>query len=181
MVEKQIIVGPESHEFVGSNFLCAGILGYPPGHERSGHSCLLPKDARVHRAPPIVRLVEAASSPLQTLTAPSIVASGTGGRTTKSYERIMSDLVSAWADRFRAKNLDYSGQDFEPHLVLGEAGQFAEIWRKVWKLKKSMWDGEELTFEQKEEILQDLIGHCFLALDMVKEGNGGARPWQGKG
>lgn len=101
-------------------------------------------------------------------------------KTTPTYDRIMADLVPAWAEHFRRKNKDYSSQDFEPHKVLGEAGQFAEIWRKIWKLKKALWDGGELVAENEVEILNDLIGHCFLTLDMLRQKNGGERPCQDK-
>lgn len=102
-------------------------------------------------------------------------------RTTQTYERVMADLVPAWAERFRLKSLDYSSETglAEPHRVLGVAGQFSDIWRKIWKLKKVMWNGEELIAEDgetEERILEDLISHCFLALDMLREKNGGAGP-----
>lgn len=69
---------------------------------------------------------------------------------------------------FSAKHAEYSQLDgFEPHRVLGEQGQFAEIFRKVFKLKRAMWDGQELVTEGKREVLLDLIGHCFLALELI--------------
>lgn len=85
-------------------------------------------------------------------------------------ERILVRLVPEWQGQFAAKNADYSDaapSGIEPAEVLGIKGQFAEIWRKVWKLKKAMWDGSTLAFEQPREILLDLIGHCFLAIDMI--------------
>lgn len=54
--------------------------------------------------------------------------------------------------------------------VLGIRGQFADIWRKIWPLKRAMWDGEKLTREQPPEILKDLVGHCLLALQMYEDG-----------
>lgn len=63
---------------------------------------------------------------------------------------------------------DYTDADgFDPSEVLGVQGQFAEVWRKVWKLKNSMWDGREMVGEGPREILMDLIGHCLLAIDMI--------------
>jgi hypothetical protein len=53
--------------------------------------------------------------------------------------------------------------------VLGLAGQFGDIWRKIGPLKRAMWDKEKLTREQPPEILMDLIGHCLLALQMYDE------------
>jgi hypothetical protein len=67
---------------------------------------------------------------------------------------------------FRSKARDYSERSgiFTADL-LGSQGQFAEIWRKIPKLKKGMWDGEVLENESVREILQDIVGHCLLALD----------------
>jgi hypothetical protein len=69
---------------------------------------------------------------------------------------------------FRTKARDYGERSgiFTADL-LGSRGQFAEIWRKVPKLKKGMWDEEPLENESVTEILQDLIGHCLLALDYL--------------
>lgn len=81
---------------------------------------------------------------------------------------IMDELVPEWTRHFLAKAAHYRDKEgFEPHTVLGERGQFADIWRKIWPLKKAMWDGEELGFEGKREILMDLIGHCFLSVALI--------------
>lgn len=66
---------------------------------------------------------------------------------------------------FRSKARDYSSDNSFTADVLGARGQFAEIWRKVGKLKRSMWDGRTMEFEQTEEILEDLFGHIMLAID----------------
>lgn len=54
----------------------------------------------------------------------------------------------------------------------GLAGQWADIHRKVRKLKRAMWEGDAtyLTRETVPEILEDLIGHCLLALEMIERG-----------
>jgi hypothetical protein len=93
-------------------------------------------------------------------------------------DRIVSRLVPEWVEHQQQKAKDYnssaengpgwpSSAAFENADVLGIKGQFAEIWRKIWKLKKGMWDGETLVGEQPREILLDLIGHAFLAIDMI--------------
>lgn len=87
----------------------------------------------------------------------------------QAFQRIVCGHLAEWVAKFRAKNRDYSGAGAEPHQVLGVQGQFADIWRKIWKLKKALWDGQELAQEQPEEILHDLIGHCFLTLDLLRE------------
>lgn len=90
-------------------------------------------------------------------------------RDSQAFQRILHGLLPEWVAQFRAKNADYSGAGAEPHKVLGVQGQFADIWRKIWKLKKALWDGQTLAGEQPEEILRDLIGHCFLTLDLLRE------------
>lgn len=71
---------------------------------------------------------------------------------------------------FRSKARDYSERSgiFTADL-LGAKGQFAEIWRKIPKLKKGMWDEEHLENETVEEILYDILGHVLLALDHLPD------------
>lgn len=82
-------------------------------------------------------------------------------------ERIVTKLVPEWVSHQLEKSRDYNGSGIENADVLGVKGQFADVWRKIWKLKKGMWDGEALVGEQPREILLDLIGHAFLAIDMI--------------
>lgn len=66
---------------------------------------------------------------------------------------------------FRRKAKDYSEADgFFTADHLGAAGQYGDLFRKMPKLKKSMWDGEKLEGEQPLEILQDFLGHVLLAI-----------------
>jgi len=92
-------------------------------------------------------------------------------------ERIVTKLVPEWIthqlDKSRDYNSETDGAVFENADILGVQGQFADIWRKIWKLKKALWDGSKLTAEQPREILMDLIGHCFLAIDMIDRQAGG--------
>jgi hypothetical protein len=86
-----------------------------------------------------------------------------------TLEYIMDELVPEWQVQFAGKNADYGA---ESAAILGAAGQYADMNRKMTKLKRSLWDGEDLTGEQPREILLDLIGHCFLTIDMIdKEGD----------
>lgn len=64
---------------------------------------------------------------------------------------------------FISKSREYGDSN---KFVLGSRGQFADMWRKFGKLKTGMWEGKEdqLTSESVDEILLDLIGHCFLTL-----------------
>lgn len=56
--------------------------------------------------------------------------------------------------------------------VLGLAGQWGDLHRKIMKLKRAMWSGEEgyLTREAEGDILRDIIGHSLLALEMYSRG-----------
>ena len=69
---------------------------------------------------------------------------------------------------FRNKARDYGSDNHFTADALGARGQFAEIWRKVGKLKRCMWDGKSMKYEQSDEILSDLFGHIMLAMDYVK-------------
>lgn len=83
-----------------------------------------------------------------------------GSYATDQAESIFKEILPAVLDRFVRKNADYGGT---AHF-LGAKGQFADINPKFWKLKRALWDGEKLVGESIEEILDDLIGHCLLAL-----------------
>lgn len=92
----------------------------------------------------------------------------------RAAQRITTGLVQEWIEHFLTKNGDYNSDPmpgfpdgFENADVLGVQGQFGEIWRKIWKLKKGMWDGADLVGEPLREVLLDMIGHCFLAIDML--------------
>lgn len=78
---------------------------------------------------------------------------------------ILQEFVPEFAGRFAAKSLHYG--DASPD-GLGPAGQFSDIWRKIVPLRRALWEGKELTQESPEEILFDLIGHCFLTIGMLR-------------
>lgn len=63
------------------------------------------------------------------------------------------------------KSADYGGTSGG----LGARAPFVDIWRKVIKLKRSLWYGEKLAFEQNEELLQDLIGTSLNILGELRE------------
>lgn len=81
-------------------------------------------------------------------------------------------LLQEWILRFMSKQQDYRDSADD----LGAPGQYAELHRKMGKLKRALWDGEKLTGEPAEEVLQDLIGHCFLAIRHLRQGNYGGKP-----
>lgn len=76
--------------------------------------------------------------------------------------------LPAMIQMFRSKARDYASDDmFFTADFLGSRGQFAELWRKVGKLKRCMWDDKDMQHEQVDEILSDLFGHVMLAMDYV--------------
>ena len=81
---------------------------------------------------------------------------------TVQSERILLCVLPKVLELFLNKNKDY-GDDFD-EFKLGAKGQFVDLWRKVGKLKKALWDGKPLVGEQVPEIMMDLIGHLLLAL-----------------
>lgn len=68
---------------------------------------------------------------------------------------------------FLQKSHDYQSDGFHTANLLGARGQFADIWRKIGKLYRTLWNGEESNFETSKEIVQDLFGHVLLTLDYL--------------
>lgn len=82
------------------------------------------------------------------------------------YEDRAKEISDAALGLHLQKAADYA--DTGDHL--GSAGQYAELWRKIGKLKGPMWDRIPLSSasEPPIEILQDLIGHCIKAIDYLE-------------
>lgn len=80
--------------------------------------------------------------------------------TTTHGRYITEQLVGEWLEQFIIKSNDYG----ETSDDLGAAGQFADMNRKWGKLRRALWEGQELVGEQPREILMDMIGHCFLTI-----------------
>lgn len=77
---------------------------------------------------------------------------------------LLLDGLPDFLDNFLSKNADYGDQ----HLHgLGPRGEFVGIHRKVAKLQKAVWEGEEMNHEGAEEMLRDLIGTAFLMLHLL--------------
>lgn len=74
---------------------------------------------------------------------------------------IFPDAINHWL----GKTEDYE----ESSDDLGSAGQYAELHRKMGKLKKALWYGKPLVGEQPPEILEDLMAHCALAIYALKK------------
>lgn len=69
---------------------------------------------------------------------------------------------------FVEKNEGYGNTAYN----LGAAGQYADMNRKFGKLKRTLWEGktEVPGGETNEQMLMDLIGHCLLTIDFLREG-----------
>lgn len=80
-------------------------------------------------------------------------------------------LLQEWIDHFMQKQQDYGDTADD----LGVPGQYAELHRKLGKLRRSMWEGIPMRGEQPDEILLDLIGHCFLAIRTYRADNYGRK------
>jgi hypothetical protein len=86
------------------------------------------------------------------------------GGAPKQVRDILRHHMPIWLDLFQMKSREYGDAAFE----LGARAQFVDMNRKMVKLRQAIWEGREdaLTTESVEEILLDLIGHCFLTLEM---------------
>ena len=88
---------------------------------------------------------------------------------------IMRELVPDWLRQFGWKNKDYATEGegaFHTADLLGARGQFADMWRKMGKLYRALWEGREMKAEKPEEMVTDLIGHCFLTLNYLSKKEG---------
>lgn len=90
---------------------------------------------------------------------------------TKQAERIINEILPGAIELFCAKNKDYAIDGIDIAATLGTRGQWADMYRKIAKLKQQMWDqnGEGLQFEDAETVIRDLIGHCLLSLLFLKD------------
>lgn len=82
-------------------------------------------------------------------------------------KRIIGVILPSFVQKFVEANKHYGPNNAN---VLGPAGQFADIWRKIGPLRRSLWEGVELTREGPDEICLDLIGHLLLTIDMIQQG-----------
>ncbi len=100
------------------------------------------------------------------------------GDETPELRNILAEELPEFLELFIRKNAEYG----ENAQTLGPKGQFADLWRKVGKLKTGLWDGHEerLTSEGVDEILRDLIGHCLLTLQLRSREREMSRSWAGR-
>lgn len=78
---------------------------------------------------------------------------------TQSGQWVVTHGIRQFLESFLPKNHDYADNNF----ALGSGGEANELKKKVLKLYRNMVDGVELRGEQPDELLNDIIGHAFLA------------------
>lgn len=79
---------------------------------------------------------------------------------------VVVDALALWVRR----NVEYGDEAKE----LGAKGQYADINRKVRKLKRLLWDEDVPAWaisEDVEQVVMDLIGHSILTIDLLRKGN----------
>lgn len=71
-------------------------------------------------------------------------------------------------DHFLMRNAEYGDDD---DFDLGVSGQYVDISRKVQKLKRRWWDGEDVPdgAESDKVIIQELIGHLLMSLHYLEQ------------
>ena len=78
--------------------------------------------------------------------------------------KVLMEILPGVLELFLQKNRDYGDGTMDEALKLGPKAQFVDMWRKIKKLKRALWDGEKLENESAGEIVMDFIGHGFLVL-----------------
>lgn len=82
---------------------------------------------------------------------------------TASAEYVCEGLLPEWEELFLQKNAGYGGM----HGELGLRAQYVDIHRKAGKVRRALWEDEDIGPESVREVLMDLIGHCFLTIDLI--------------
>lgn len=102
----------------------------------------------------------------------------------------MAQIFIDMMELFSAKSKDYTNSNGAVFEDSGLMGQHLKLTDKVKKLRKTMWDAEilreaeglmggsyvvsearewlGLRFEDTEEILMDIVGHCALAISILR-------------
>lgn len=95
---------------------------------------------------------------------------------TGQAKRIFREVVPKALELFARKSKTYELAAGNLAEELGVKGQWGDIYRKVMKLKAPLWegkpvftDGQYAEFEDTREVLEDLLGHVLLALDMLED------------
>jgi len=89
---------------------------------------------------------------------------------TDPYTHMLEVILPQCVEHFKRKSGDYGPEGFTD---LGVKGQFSDMWRKMLKLKRGLWEGKPLALEQSDEILKDLFGHLLISLYLLEEPDDG--------
>ena len=153
-----------------------GRVGMYPPHPYQGMKGLIGGSCQVCGGPatnPVHNAATTAVPKSQVLNAiqqPAVYMEATGPRSanyeflnipTEQANYIVREILPDMLNRFLAKNKDYGEPDAA--MDLGPKAEFVRLWNKVLKLRRALWEGEELEFEQADEIIDDLLGHLLLA------------------
>lgn len=84
------------------------------------------------------------------------------------YQVMLDEILPDLTERLRSKSKDYG----EVFRELGIRGQYSDMHRKMFKLRRALWDGQRLVGEQPDEILADLFGNILITLYLLQEAKG---------
>jgi hypothetical protein len=85
------------------------------------------------------------------------------------FREMLTRQLPAVLQHFYMKHQEYGE---EGAYMLGARGQYADVNRKVIKLKRTLWDGHPVQpgSESMQTVVSDLIGHCLLTLNFLDRG-----------
>lgn len=85
--------------------------------------------------------------------------------TAADVRRLVNDEIAEEVlDLWNRKNQGYGEQLFDFDV----RAQALELNRKNGKLKDALWHGKRLEFETLEEVLMDMIGHCYITIARLR-------------
>jgi hypothetical protein len=85
---------------------------------------------------------------------------------TQSADYIVNHILPTVLSHFLSKNADYGDQH---RTGLGLRAEFVGLHRKFAKLKSYFWDSKSMNHESGREMLYDVVGACFLMLDLMEQ------------
>jgi hypothetical protein len=85
--------------------------------------------------------------------------------TSEDIRRLVNDEIAEEVlDLWNRKNKGYGEQVFDFDV----RAQALELNRKNGKVKDALWHGRRLEFETLEEVLMDMIGHCYITIARLR-------------
>jgi hypothetical protein len=86
---------------------------------------------------------------------------------TQSADYIINHILPRVLEHFLRKNAGYG--DRHRNTRTGLKGELTGLDRKIDKVFDGIWNDKVFEFEQPEEMLWDIIGSCFLMLDLMEQ------------